>query len=244
LKVKGALVATTIAEYFREQGQDVILMLDSVTRIAMALREIGLAVGEPPATKGYTPSVYTFLPRFLERAGTSPEGSITGLYTVLAEGDDLNDPISDQVRSILDGHVVLSRRLANRNHYPAIEVLESISRLMVDICNNEHLDHANKIRKLLAAHREAEDLINIGAYVKGSDPVIDEAVAKINCINDYLQQGIFDKCDFEQDIERLKEIATDEKVPLQPGKNIVGKENPQKASAERAGQGTKRTQSA
>jgi flagellum-specific ATP synthase len=235
VKVKGALVATTIAEYFREQGEDVILMLDSVTRIAMALREIGLAVGEPPATKGYTPSVFTFLPRFLERTGTSAEGSITGMYTVLAEGDDLNDPISDTVRSILDGHIVLSRRLANRNHYPAIEVLESVSRLMVDICSIDHRDYTNKIRRLLASHREAEDLINIGAYVKGSDPIIDEAIAKIDRINSYLKQDMYEKNNFEQDLKRLREIALNEKVPLPATENTVGQTNPQETGAESTG---------
>lgn len=235
VKVKGALVATTIAEYFREEGEDVILMLDSVTRIAMALREIGLAVGEPPATKGYTPSVFTFLPRFLERTGTSAEGSITGMYTVLAEGDDLNDPISDTVRSILDGHIVLSRRLANRNHYPAIEVLESVSRLMVDVCSDDHKKHTNKIRRLLAAHREAEDLINIGAYVKGSDPIIDEAIAKIDPINSYLKQDMYEKNNFEQDLKRLREIALDEKVPIPATENTVSQANPQEAGPEGSG---------
>jgi len=221
VKVKGVLAATTIAEYFRDQGHDVILMVDSVTRIAMALREIGLAIGEPPATKGYTPSVYTFLPRLLERAGTSTKGSITGLYTVLVEGDDLNDPISDTVRSILDGHIVLSRRLANRNHYPAVEVLESISRLMVDICSDDHKGDVNSLKILMAAYKESEDLINIGAYVKGSDPIIDEAILKMDDINAFLRQGIRESTVFENDLEKLKELATGEKVPLQTTKDTV-----------------------
>jgi len=226
VKVKGALVATTIAEYFRDQGQDVILMLDSVTRIAMALREIGLAVGEPPATKGYTPSVYTFLPRFLERAGTATKGSITGLYTVLVEGDDLNDPISDTVRSILDGHLVLSRRLANRNHYPAVEILESISRLMVDICGDEQKSNTNRLKTLMAAYKEAEDLINIGAYVIGSDPIIDEAIVKMDSINGFLKQDINEKTNFEDDLIKLKELSANEKVPLQASENPFPETNP------------------
>lgn len=239
LKVKGVLAATTIAEYFRDQGNDVILMVDSVTRIAMALREIGLAIGEPPATKGYTPSVYTFLPRLLERAGTAQNGSITGLYTVLVEGDDLNDPVSDTVRSILDGHVVLSRRLANRNHYPAVEVLESISRLMVDICNGDHLANINKLKVLMAAYRESEDLINIGAYVKGSDAVIDEAVSKMDNINAFLRQGIYEKTRFENDLKKLKELASNEKVSLQTAENPGAQIHPQKTGPENTGQSRK-----
>ncbi len=239
LKVKGALIATTIAEYFRSQGQDVILMLDSVTRIAMALREIGLAVGEPPATKGYTPSVFNFLPRFLERTGTSGEGSITGLYTVLVEGDDLNDPISDTVRSILDGHAVLSRRLANRNHYPAVEVLESVSRLLVDIADQEHLENIRKLKSLMAAYKESEDLINIGAYVRGSDKTVDEAIAKMAEINEFLQQGIDEKTVFEDDLQTIEELAKREKVPLQASKNPVSEANSQKTGAERPGPGRK-----
>ncbi|MBD3217211.1 MAG: flagellar protein export ATPase FliI [candidate division Zixibacteria bacterium] len=235
VKVKGALAATTIAEYFRSQGRDVILMMDSVTRIAMALREIGLAVGEPPATKGYTPSVFTFLPRFLERAGTSKHGSITGLYTVLVEGDDLNDPVSDTVRSILDGHVVLSRRLANRNHYPAIEVLESVSRLIVDITDDKHKNSIHKMKSLMSAYHEAEDLINIGAYEKGSDTTIDESIQKIDEINSFLRQGIDEKANFEEDLNTLRELAEREKVPVQAGKSPVSQNNPQKAGAKGPG---------
>ena len=235
VKVKGALIATTIAEYFRDQGHDVILMIDSVTRVAMALREIGLAVGEPPATKGYTPSVFTFLPKFLERAGTAARGSITGLYAVLVEGDDLNDPISDTVRSILDGHVVLSRKLANRNHYPAVEVLESISRLMVDIAQPQHLKDVNKLKSLMAAYKEAEDLVNIGAYVKGSDPAIDEAITKMSSINKFLRQEINEKTEFENDLNQLNKISN-EKISIPSAKNSEAKNNSKKASSESVGQ--------
>ncbi len=219
IKVKGALVATSIAEYFRDQGKDVILMVDSVTRIAMALREIGLAIGEPPATKGYTPSVFSFLPQFLERPGNTRNGSITGLYTVLVEGDDFNEPVSDTVRSILDGHVTLSRRLANRNHYPAVDVLESISRVMPDIIDDEHKAVAGRTRRLLASYRESEDLINIGAYVKGSNKLTDEAIAKYDDLNRFLTQDMNEETDFEQDISRLRSIVDREKVPVPAGED-------------------------
>ena len=177
-RVKGAFTATAIAEYFRDQGKNVLLMMDSVTRVAMAQREIGLASGEPPTTKGYTPSVFTILPKLLERPGKTHKGSITGLYTVLVDNDDMNEPIADAVRSILDGHIVLSRRLAHKNHYPAIDILESISRVMTKIVTPEQQQIAMKARELLATYREAEDLINIGAYVKGSNPKIDESIKK------------------------------------------------------------------
>lgn len=209
IRVKGALVATTIAEHFRDQGMNVMLMMDSITRIAMALREIGLAVGEPPATKGYTPSVFAFLPKLLERAGNSETGTMTGFYTVLVEGDDLNEPISDAVRSILDGHVSLSRRLASLNQYPAVDFLDSISRLMPDVCTEEELRLAAKVRELVAIYRESEDLINIGAYVKGSNPKIDRAISKIDVINEFFRQGIYEKAVHEQSIARLKEIIDD-----------------------------------
>ncbi len=218
IKVKGALVATTIAEYFRDQGRDVVLMIDSVTRIAMGLREIGLAVGEPPATKGYTPSVFAFLPRFLERPGVTAKGSISGIYTVLVEGDDFNEPVSDAVRSILDGHVTLSRKLANRNHYPAVDVLDSVSRVMPDIVTDEHRRIAGRTRELLAAYRDSEDLITIGAYVKGSHALTDEAIAKLDDINDFLTQDMMEKSDFESDIERLKEIIDREEISVPPRK--------------------------
>ncbi len=217
IKVKGVMTATAIAEHFRDQGHDVILMVDSVTRVAMAQREIGLAVGEPPATKGYTPSVYAMLPKLLERAGAGERGSITGLYTILVEGDDFNEPISDQVRSILDGHVTLSRRLAHRKHYPAIDVLQSVSRVMVNIVSQQHRDLAGEARKLLAVHSENEDLINIGAYVKGSSPEIDTAIAKVPQINEFLQQDITSKRpDFAQDLARLNTIIGHEEVPVSP----------------------------
>jgi len=180
IRVKSALVATAIAEYFRDQGFDVMFMMDSLTRVAMAQREVGLAIGEPPTTKGYTPSVFALLPKLVERAGTSSKGSITALYTVLVEGDDFNEPIADFSRSILDGHIVLSRKLANMGHYPAIEPLESISRLMPDIVSSEHKKSAEKIIDILATYREAEDLINIGAYVRGSNPKIDMALQSFN----------------------------------------------------------------
>ncbi len=206
VRLKGALVATTIAEYFRDQGRDVMLMMDSVTRVAWAQREIGLAVGEPPTTRGYTPSVFALLPKLLERSGTAERGSITGLYTVLVEGDDMNEPVADSVRSILDGHVVLSRDLANRNHYPAIDILASVSRLMPDITAQSHRDMAGRIRDLLATYRSAQDLINIGAYVDGSNPKIDHAKANIDKVNDLLKQGVDEPSGFDDTITRMSEI--------------------------------------
>jgi flagellum-specific ATP synthase len=189
VRLRGAYLATAIAEFFRARGRHVLLMMDSVTRFAMAQREVGLAIGEPPTTRGYTPSVFGLLPRLLERAGTDAgEGSITGLYTVLVEADDMNDPIGDAVRSILDGHIVLSRPLAARNHYPAIDVLSSASRVMVDVVDKEHRQAAGQVRELLAVYRKAEDLINIGAYQKGANATIDRAVAQIDGINGMLRQ--------------------------------------------------------
>ncbi|MEO1022659.1 MAG: FliI/YscN family ATPase [Bacteroidota bacterium] len=198
-RVKGAFTATAIAEYFREQGKNVLLMMDSVTRVAMAQREIGLASGEPPTTKGYTPSVFTILPKLLERPGKTNTGSITGLYTVLVDNDDMNEPIADAVRSILDGHIVLSRRLAHKNHYPAIDILESVSRVMPKIVTNEQRAVAMKARELLATYREAEDLINIGAYVKGSNPKIDEAIKRHPQLESFLIQDLHES-DFDSDI--------------------------------------------
>ena len=190
VRIKAALVATAIAEYFRDQGLDVMLMMDSVTRLAMAQREVGLAIGEPPATRGYTPSVFAMLPRLLERAGTSGTGagSITGLYTVLVEGDDMNEPVADTVRGILDGHIVLSRHLAHRGHYPALDVLQSISRVMPAITSPEQRTAADGLRDILATYKQAEDLINIGAYVDGSNPRIDRAKTKIEHANAFLRQ--------------------------------------------------------
>ncbi len=207
VRIKGAFTATTIAEYFRDQGLNVLLMMDSVTRVAMAQREIGLAIGEPPATKGYTPSTFTLLPRLLERAGNFTVGSITGLYTVLVEGDDLNDPVADSARSILDGHIVLSRDLANRGHYPAVDPLQSVSRVMSEVVESDHLKKAREFLNLLAVYREAEDLINIGAYVKGSNPKIDQAIEKIDKLNQFLQQNVDDKNTFDQIVDALFSIV-------------------------------------
>ncbi len=204
----GAFTATAIAEYFRDEGKEVMLMMDSVTRFAMAQREIGLTVGEPPTTKGYTPSVFGLLPKLLERAGTTEgEGSITGLYTVLSEGDDMNDPIADTVRSIIDGHIVLDRSLGAKNHFPAINVMVSASRLMTEVATPEHIAMAGKIRDLIATYREAEDLINIGAYSKGSNPKIDEAIAKNNAVNNFLKQGKNEKFTMEETLGIMKSIA-------------------------------------
>ena len=189
-RVKGASVACAIAEFYRDQGKDVLLMMDSVTRVAMAQREIGLAIGEPPTTRGYTPSVFALLPRLLERAGTGPQGSITGIFTVLVDGDDLNEPIGDAVRGILDGHIVLSRALANSGHFPAVDVLQSVSRLSTRIRDAEQLRIATRMRTLLDAYQKAEDLIRIGAYVSGSDANVDRAVAAHDTIRDFLVQGV------------------------------------------------------
>jgi len=207
IRIKGAMVATTIAEYFRDQGKDVMLLLDSITRIAMAQREIGIATGEPPTTKGYTPSVFALLPQLLERAGQTEKGSITGLYTVLVEGDDFNEPVSDAVRSILDGHISLSRKLASMNQYPAVDILDSISRLMIDVATKEELEITGKVRELVSVYREAEDLINIGAYVKGSNPKIDEAIAKMNGINNFFKQGIMETVNHQDAFKQLQEIV-------------------------------------
>ena len=210
LRKRGAFVATAIAEHFCAQGQDVLLMMDSVTRFAMAMREVGLAVGEPPTTKGYTPSVFATLPKLLERAGSfNGGGSITGLYTVLVEGDDMNEPIADAVRSILDGHIVLSRQLAAKNHFPAIDVLASTSRVMRDIVSAEHLKQAGQIREILATIRDAEDLVNIGAYVAGSNAKIDYALTRIDAANDFLRQGMDEKVDMSEALAGLKELFLD-----------------------------------
>ncbi len=203
IRIKGAQVATAIAEYFRDKGKNVMFMMDSVTRFAMAQREVGLAIGEPPATKGYTPSVFALLPRLLERTGTSSNGSITGIYTVLVEADDMNEPIADTVRSILDGHIVLSRELAASGHYPPIDVLMSISRLMIEVACREHVLAANKIRDILVTYRDARDLINIGAYVKGSNEKIDYACNMLEQINAFLRQEIADKAGYEETVSRL-----------------------------------------
>lgn len=206
VRIKGAMTATAIAEYFRDQGKKVILMMDSVTRFAMAQREVGLTIGEPPATRGYTPSVFALLPRLLERAGTNETGSITGIYTVLVDGDDMNEPIADAVRSILDGHIVLSRAIAAQNHFPAIDVLSSVSRVMMEVVEPEHYAASQNLRSLMAVYKEAEDLIHIGAYVGGSNAKIDEAIKKIDGINGFLRQGVFEKDSFEDTKTALENI--------------------------------------
>ncbi|NLE23890.1 MAG: flagellar protein export ATPase FliI [Clostridiaceae bacterium] len=204
IRLKGALVATAIAEYFRDCGKDVLLLMDSLTRFSMAQREIGLATGEPPVTRGYTPSVYAAMPKLLERSGTSSKGSITGLYSVLVDGDDMNEPITDTARGILDGHIVLSRRLAHRNHYPAIDVLASISRVMTDIVDDAHKASANELRRNLAIYADAEDLINVGAYVKGSNSDIDLSIQLNKGIIEFLTQDTFARYSFSNTVELLK----------------------------------------
>jgi flagellum-specific ATP synthase len=207
IRMRGAYVATAIAEYFRAQGQDVLLLMDSLTRFAMAQREVGLSVGEPPLTKGYTPSVFALLPRLLERAGNAESaGSITGFYTVLVEGDDTNEPLADAVRSILDGHVVLARDLAAKNHYPAIQILPSLSRVMRDITTPEHQALAGKLREILAVYAEAEDLIHIGAYVRGSSAKIDQAMHYIEAVNSYLCQAVEEKVSFAESVQQLQSL--------------------------------------
>lgn len=206
IRKKAAKAATSIAEYFRNQGKDVLLMMDSLTRFSMAQREIGLAAGEPPVSRGYPPSVYSEMPKLLERAGNDAVGSITGLYTVLVDGDDFNEPITDTARGILDGHIVLTRQLANKNHYPAIDVLQSISRVMSSIISKEHKKLAGECKMLMATHREAEDLINIGAYKAGSNPDIDRAIEKMKDINGFLLQDVETKYSFEDSVQILEEI--------------------------------------
>ena len=204
MRIRGAFAATAIAEYFRDQGKDVLLMMDSVTRFAMAQREVGMTVGEPPTTRGYTPSVFSILPKLVERSGTSEgKGSITGVYTVLVEGDDMMEPIADATRSILDGHIVLSRELASQGHYPAIDVLESVSRLMVDIVPHEHLQASDQLRNLLATYRTNQTLINIGLYRTGSDPQIDMAVNYRESISEFLKQKVQDERPYGQSVSTL-----------------------------------------
>jgi len=210
VRIKGAYLATTLAEYFRDKGLDVILVMDSITRFAMSLREVGLAAGEPPSARGYTPSVFAKIPKLVERAGTIEKGgSITGIYNVLVEGDDMSEPIADAVRSTVDGHIVLSRTLAQRGHYPAVDVLASISRVMGDVVDPDHLDNAKELVKVLSIYREAEDLINIGAYADGSDPQIDFAKKMIGKINAFLQQDIYQRVTFEESVARLKALLAE-----------------------------------
>lgn len=203
VRIKAALLVTAIAEYFRDQGQDVLLLMDSVTRVAMAQREVGLAIGEPPATRGYTPSVFTLLSRLLERGGPGVNGTITGLYTVLVEGDDLAEPVSDSVRGILDGHIVLSRRLAERNHYPAIDVLASVSRLMSELADDGQREAAAHVRDILATYADAEDLVNIGAYSPGASPRIDRALARIDDVREFLRQPAHEQTAMDETVQRL-----------------------------------------
>lgn len=203
IRIKGAMIATSIAEYFRDRGLNVMMMMDSVTRFAMAQREVGLAIGEPPATRGYTPSVFAMLPRLLERSGTGPKGSITAFYTVLVDGDDMNEPIADAVRGILDGHIVLNRSLANKGHYPAIDVLSSVSRVMNEIVTPEHQEAAEQLKRMLAIYKGSEDLINLGAYQIGSNPDIDLSIQYIQAIWDYTKQKTSDKLNFADAKERL-----------------------------------------
>lgn len=214
LRIKGAMVASTIAEYFRDQGADVLFMMDSVTRFAIAQREVGLAIGEPPATRGYTPSVFATLPRLLERSGPGRKGTITAFYTVLVEGDDMNEPIADTVRGILDGHIVLSRELAEQNHYPAVDILASVSRLMSEVVTSDHMQLAGRFRSLLAVYKDAEDLINIGAYARGSNPRIDLAIELIDGMRRFLQQGVKEKAAWEETYQYLQQVV---KPPSEDG---------------------------
>jgi len=214
LRMRGAFVATAIAEYFCSQGKNVLFMMDSITRFAMAMREVGLAIGEPPTSKGYTPSVFATLPRLLERAGNFKQaGSITGLYAVLVEGDDMNEPITDAVRSILDGHITLSRDLASQNHYPAIDILNSSSRVMRDIVTPRHLELNGKIREILATYRQAEDLINIGAYSSGNNPKIDYTLSRIDAVNVFLNQKVDEKADLETSLDDMEKLLSDRRKP-------------------------------
>ncbi|SKC74441.1 type III secretion system ATPase, FliI/YscN [Maledivibacter halophilus] len=207
VRTKAAYIATAVAEYFRDLGKNVMLMMDSLTRFSMAQREVGLAVGEPPVTRGYTPSVFALLPKLLERAGNSEKGSITALYTVLVDGDDLNEPITDAVRGILDGHIFLSRKLASKGHYPAIDILQSISRVMPNIVSDDHIRASRVFREYLSVYKEAEDLINIGAYSKGSNKKIDIAIDKIDIFNQLLRQDVNEKVNFEDTLNTLKRIT-------------------------------------
>jgi flagellum-specific ATP synthase len=208
LRLKCPLVATTIAEYFRNQGLDVLLMMDSLTRYAMAQREIGLAIGELPIARGYTPSIYAEFPKLLERSGNFDKGSITGVYTVLVEGDDTNEPISDTVRGILDGHIVLSRQLANENHFPAIDIGASISRLMIEMVPKDQLQTASRFRNLLGLYQKNADLISIGAYKKGNNPALDEAVSRISKMNSFLQQGVDESFSYEETFKLMESVVS------------------------------------
>ena len=206
VRIKGSLIATAIAEYFRDEGMNVMFMMDSLTRVAMAQREIGLAIGEPPTTKGFTPSVFSFLPRLLERTGAGKNGSITGLYSVLVEGDDMDDPISDTARSILDGHIILSRKLSTKGHYPAVDVLDSVSRLFQDIAGEDHIKCTRELIELLSEYREAEDMISIGAYSAGSNPKVDRALQFKSKIDEFLRQDTNEPSQFDDTLKSLFEV--------------------------------------
>jgi flagellum-specific ATP synthase len=234
VRIKAAFTATTIAEHFRDQGRDVLLMMDSVTRFAMAQREVGLAIGEPPATRGYTPSVFALLPKLLERSGTSPAGTITGLYTVLVDGDDMNEPIADATRSILDGHVVLSRDLAHAGHYPAIDVLASVSRLVGEVVAPEVRSAGDEVRKLMAAHRDKADLIAIGAYQAGSDPLTDAAIGARDPIDGFLRQRVDEHSSAEEADAALSQLALLAGVP----EPAAAAPPPEPAPAQPTGSGT------
>jgi len=210
VRIRAALAATTIAESFRDRGLNVVLMMDSVTRLAQAQREVGLSIGEPPATRGYTPSVFTMLPRVLERSGTAQTGSVTGIYTVLVDGDDMNEPVADAVRGILDGHVVLSRKLAHAGYFPAIDVLASVSRVMPEVTSREHQMLARKFRSLMSAYRETEDLINIGAYQHGTNPLVDEAIRKMPAMRQFLAQNIDEPTDFAMAMDGLRSLCRED----------------------------------
>ncbi|MDR1193699.1 MAG: FliI/YscN family ATPase [Peptococcaceae bacterium] len=208
MRYKSALTATAVAEYFRDQGKHVLLMMDSLTRFAMAQREIGLSTGEAPVARGFTPSIYSALPRLLERSGNFAHGSITGIYTVLVEGDDTNEPVSDIVRGIIDGHIILSRKMAAKNHYPAIDVLSSISRLMTEIASDQQKETAGVMRSMMAVYKDNEDLIAIGAYKSGTNPVLDNAIARIDRINQFLKQEIGEKYPFEETLELMRRAVS------------------------------------
>jgi type III secretion protein N (ATPase) len=206
-RLKAAYVATSIAEFFRDKGEKVLLLMDSVTRFGRAQREIGLAAGEPPTRRGFPPSVFSELPKLMERAGNSDKGSITALYTVLVEGDDMTEPIADETRSILDGHIILSRKLAQKNHYPAIDVLQSVSRCQSAIIEKDHKAAAAKLREILAKYAEVELLLKIGEYQKGADPSTDEAIAKIDAVNGFLRQGLQERPSYDETISKLKQVV-------------------------------------
>lgn len=229
VRLRGAYLATAIAEHFRAEGKDVLLLMDSLTRFSMAQREVGLSVGEPPTSKGYTPSVFALLPRLVERAGMTETGSITGFYTVLVEGDDLNEPISDATRAILDGHIVLSRAIASQNIYPSVDILNSKSRVMIDVVDGEHMDAAGELVSLMAAYEESADLIQVGAYVRGSDPRVDRAIEVRPRMIEFMKQGVADSFSFEDSVSSLKElVAVPESQALQT-------QNPAGAGAAGAG---------